>query len=100
MAGNDGIVTLMERINDDNETFTAEEVRRIRDFTLQCAIDDIYNNARVATLMRESQERAERDRALAEAMIESIGGEARPKLVSIVRQEVSDGTEQEAQAGV
>ncbi|MBR3226253.1 MAG: hypothetical protein IKF78_13105 [Atopobiaceae bacterium] len=91
-----GIVTLMERINDDNETFTAEEVRRIRDFTMQCAIDDIYNNARVATMMQESRERAERDRALAKAMIASIGGQERPKLVSIVRQEVRHGTEQEA----
>ncbi|MBR3226884.1 MAG: hypothetical protein IKF78_16340 [Atopobiaceae bacterium] len=91
-----GIVTLMERINDDNETFTAEEVRRIRDFTMQCAIDDIYNNARVATMMQESRERAERDRALAEAMIASIGGQKRPELVSIVRQEVRHGTEQEA----
>lgn len=91
-----GIVTLMERINDDNETFTAEEVRRIRDFTMQCAIDDIYNNARVATMMQESRERAERDRAMAEAMIASIGGQERPKLVSIVRQEVRHGTEQEA----
>lgn len=96
MASNDGIVTLMERINDDNATFTAEEVRRIRDFTMQCAIDDIYNNARVAAIMQESRERAERDRALAEAMIASIGGQERPKLVSIVRQEVSNGTEQEA----
>ena len=86
----------MERINDDNETFTAEEVRRIRDFTMQCAIDDIYNNARVATMMQESRERAERDRAMAEAMIASIGGQERPKLVSIVRQEVRHGTEQEA----
>ena len=91
-----GIVTLMERINDDNETFTAEEVRRIRDFTMQCAIDDIYNNARVATMMQESRERAERDRALAEAMIASIGGQDRPELVSILRQEVRHGTEQEA----
>ena len=91
-----GIVTLMERINDDNETFTAEDVRRIRDFTMQCAIDDIYNNARVATMMQESRERAERDRALAEAMIASIGGQKRPELVSIVRQEVRHGTEQEA----
>ena len=91
-----GIVTLMERINDDNETFTAEEVRRIRDFTMQCAIDDIYNNARVATMMQESRERAERDRALAEAMIASIGGQERPRLISIVRQEVRHGTEQEA----
>lgn len=91
-----GIVTLMERINDDNETFTAEEVRRIRDFTMQCAIDDIYNNARVATMMQESRERAERDRALAEAMIASIGGQERPNLISIVRQEVRNGTEQEA----
>lgn len=88
-----GIVTLMERTNDDNETFTAPEVRRIIEYVNTVAINDIYNQTRIATIMQENESRKARDKTLLAALINSMGSNAVPQLLSLL--EVTNEPSQE-----
>jgi uncharacterized membrane-anchored protein YjiN (DUF445 family) len=79
-----GIVTLLDRVQDDTATFTAEEVRRIIEHVNARAIDDIYNQSRIAAAMQATTERKARDHALLDALIASTSSTTRPALLSVM----------------
>lgn len=53
-----GIPTLVERLDDPEETFTCEEVHTLIDYYEQRALNDIYNQSRIAENIRASRERS------------------------------------------
>lgn len=49
---------LRERLEDDTETFTAEETRMLIDWAVRDAVNDQYNQAVIATQMQKATEAA------------------------------------------
>lgn len=49
---------LRERLEDDTETFTAEEARMLIDWAVREAVNDQYNQAVIATQMQKATETA------------------------------------------
>lgn len=49
---------LRERLEDDAETFTAEETRMLIDWAVRDAVNDQYNQAVIATQMQKATETA------------------------------------------
>lgn len=49
---------LRERLDDDTETFTAEETRMLIDWAVRDAVNDQYNQAVIATQMQKATETA------------------------------------------
>lgn len=49
---------LRERLEDDTETFTAEETRMLIDWAVRDALNDQYNQAVIATQMQKATETA------------------------------------------
>lgn len=49
---------LRERLEDDTETFTAEEARMLIDWAVRDALNDQYNQAVIATQMQKATETA------------------------------------------
>lgn len=49
---------LRERLEDDTETFTAEETRMLIDWAVREAVNDQYNQAVIATQMQKATETA------------------------------------------
>lgn len=49
---------LRERLEDDTETFTAEETRMLIDWAVRDAVNDQYNQAVIATQMQKATETA------------------------------------------
>lgn len=49
---------LRERLEDDTETFTAEEVRTLIDWAVRDAVKDQYNQSVIATQMQKATETA------------------------------------------
>lgn len=53
-----GIPSLVERLDNPEETFTCEEVHTLIDYYEKRALDDIYNKSRIAENLRASRERS------------------------------------------
>lgn len=53
---------LKARLEDDDATFTAAEVRRLIEFEVHATVNDAYNTARLANALQVSQQRLEDSR--------------------------------------
>lgn len=79
---------LMQRIDDDEETFTSAEVRSIVEHVERSALNDIYNKSRIAQNAQRCAEIVEQSRQAMEQLIALVEPVTEP-----VFEVVSDGTQ-------
>ena len=63
---------LMERLEDDAETFTAPEVRRIVEYVERTTANDAYNSARIADALQRAAQVHEEGRSQWQQLLDSI----------------------------
>ncbi len=63
---------LKARLEDDEATFTAAEVRRLVEFEVHATVNDAYNTARLANALQLSHQRLEDSRAQWRELMESL----------------------------
>lgn len=84
---------LMQRIDDDDGTFTSEEVRSIVEHVERKALNDIYNKSRIAQNAQRGAEIVEQSRQAMAQLIALVEPVTEP-----VFKVVNDGSQQEPQA--
>lgn len=75
---------LRERLKDPSETFTSEEVQKLLDDTERKALNDIYNQSRIAAATQAAQEGLAVTRACAEQMLAQWSNDTTPNLVEVM----------------
>lgn len=74
---------IYERLEDPNETFTSEEVKRLIENTERKALEDVYNQSRIAAATQAAQEGLEITRACAEQLLAQWSNDTTPTLVEV-----------------
>ena len=74
---------LKERLNDPNATFTTAEVQELIAHTERRALNDIYNQSRIAIANQHAQEGLAITRACAEQLLAAWSTDTTPTLMEV-----------------